>query len=400
MPRPPLPIGSWGRVQRTEVSPGWWEARARFRDFDGVTRQVRRRARTGAAAERLLVQELTERTTPAAEDITRETRLSVVAAVWLAETESRELAINTLRRYREVLDDHVLPAVGGLAIREANVSRLDRFLKAVTANVGAPTAKLCRTVLSGLMGLAVRHGAITSNPVREVAAVTVTHREPRALTRGEVAALRDAARAWASVGDQASDAPRRGRPRGSDLPDIVDVLLGTGARIGEVLALRWVDVDLEAPAVTIAGTLVWEDQTSGPRRLIRQDHPKTTSSRRRLELPRFAADVLLRRRIESAGSPIDAVFASAAGTWRDPGSVRKQWRDVRDAAGLGWVTPHTFRRTVATLLDSAADLRTAADQLGHAGEDVTRRHYVQQTHEGPAGVGALLDGLVEGTDQQ
>lgn len=53
------------------------------------------------------------------------------------------LAAGTVRSYREVLDDHVLPGVGGLFMREATVSRLDAFLKRVTTRVGAPTAKLC-----------------------------------------------------------------------------------------------------------------------------------------------------------------------------------------------------------------------------------------------------------------
>ena len=393
MARPPLPIGSWGRVMRTQVEVGVWEARARFRDFDGITRQVRRRAKTGAAAERALVSELTERTSPAGDEIGRETRLSAIAVIWFTEIEARNLAVNTLRRYREILDDHVLPAVGGLAVREASVSRLDSFLKSVALNTGAATAKLCRTVLSGMLGLAVRHGAAPTNPLREVAGVTVVKKEPRALTLAEVAVLRDAVKAWERNETDKAGQPvvgsKRGRARTSELLDVVDMLLATGARIGEVLAIRWEDVDLEEQTVTISGTIV--RPIGEP--LIRQSFPKSSSSQRELELPRFAVDMLMRRRVNAASNIVGAVFPSTAGTWREPGNVRTQWRQVRAAAGYSWVTPHSFRRTVATLLDAEVDLKSASAQLGHAGTDITQRHYVQPTHRGPA-VAEILNGIV------
>lgn len=397
MARPPLPVGTWGTI-RVQASGRGFRARTQFRDFDGVTRDVERFGATKGAARSALAAALVERTAPAGDEISAEARLSAVAVVWLAEIEASDRAINTVRRYREVLNDHVLPGVGGLMVREATVPRLDRFLKAIATNVGPPTAKLCRTVLSGMLGLAVRHGAAPTNPLRDVAGITVTKRDPRALTLDEVAVLRAAVKAWQEgrpIKPTDEDArPRRGRPPMGDLLDIIDVLLGTGARIGEVLALRWEDVDLDEGTLTVAGTVVWEDQEQGPRRLVRQDHPKTATSRRRLDLPRFTVDTLLRRRVlQPAGNPRDLVFPSSVGTPRDPGNVRKAWRGIRDEAGFGWVTPHTFRRTVATLLARREDLAVASAQLGHGSDAVTARHYVERTHEGPA-VAAVLDSLV------
>ena len=70
MSRPPLQIGTWGKISRDEVSPGVWRAMARFRDFDGVTRKVEARAAAtskndkGGKAERLLIAALTDRAMP------------------------------------------------------------------------------------------------------------------------------------------------------------------------------------------------------------------------------------------------------------------------------------------------------------------------------------------------
>ncbi|WNM69481.1 tyrosine integrase [Arthrobacter phage Ruchi] len=380
MGRPPLPVGTWGAI-RVEPIAGGFRARARFRDYDGKTRDIERSGKTKGAARAALTADLTERTSPAGDEITASSRLQLVAEVWTAE-KWPELAENSRRRYRDALEDHILPALGALTIAECSVTRLDRFLKATAAGTGGPSAKVCRSVLSGVMGLAVRHGAAATNPVRDVAGITATPKEVRALTLDEIQAARAAVRSWQLGEPLKEGAPRRGRPPTQDLLPILDLLLATGVRIGELLAIRWADVELEAGAVTITGTIVATDEK--PARLIRQEHPKSSTSRRRLALPPFAVDALMRRRLAVTVANVhDVVFPSTNGTLRDPGSVRKQLTKVLAPAGLGWVTPHIFRKTVATVLDSAENLRTAADQLGHAGTEVTRRHYVQKTHQGP-----------------
>jgi integrase len=55
--------------------------------------------------------------------------------------------------------------------------------------------------------------------------------------------------------------------------------------------------------------------------------------------------------------------------------VRRQWRQARADTGLEWVTPHTFCKTVATLIDEAA-ADNAAAQLGHSSKEITKKHYI------------------------
>lgn len=366
MPRRPLPLGTWGRIARAEAGPGRWVARARFRDFDGHTRKVEAWGRTGAAAERALVTALTQRAAPNAAMLTADSRLTDLATAWLAELDRGDLAAGSRRRYREIAMKHVVPGVGGLTIREATVGNLDRFLRAVADNTGAPTARGCRTVLSGMLALAARHDAAPRNTVRDTSAVVAERKPVKALTEREVRALR---------GKLASDpvAVRAG------LPDRVDYMLGTGVRIGEALALRWADLDLGAatPTVTITGTVVRHPE----RGLIVQDHPKTAAGRRRLLLPQFVVGMLLRRRVAQVVTE-DLVFPSSTGTLREPQNVHRQWRAARDRAGFDWVTPHVFRKSVATVI-GLGDLQAAAHQLGHSGTSVTERHYIARTGAGP-----------------
>lgn len=141
--------------------------------------------------------------------------------------------------------------------------------------------------------------------------------------------------------------------------DVVDALLATGARIGEVLALRWEDVKRGSviPTITISGTVV---RIKGEGLTI-QDHPKSASSRRRLRIPVFLVDVLLRRQVSQVKSTAwNVVFPSSVGTVRDPYRFRDQSRGARDRAGFDWVVPHTFRKSVATVRAAGQDSKMAA----------------------------------------
>jgi integrase len=172
-------------------------------------------------------------------------------------------------------------------------------------------------------------------------------------------------------------------PGDKNLGDIIDMHLGTGCRIGEVLALRWADVDFENGTVTVNGTIV---QLKG-RGTVRQPKPKSDSSRRTLRLPVFVLEMLARRSQESSCDLMTPVFSSRTGSWKAPHNVRTQWREARAGTALEWVTPHTFRKTVATEVRRQRDLGTA-----HSSERVTDDHYVEEPDEAPD-VTEVLDQL-------
>jgi integrase len=388
MSRPELPVGTWGRIRREKVQPGSFRARARFRDYDGVTRNVEAWGATGAAAERQLLIKLRERVAPTHGEINRETRIGKLAELWLDEITSEDrIAQQTIDNYRWALERTILPAVGELRLREATVSRLDRFFKTVAINHPAK-ARIARTVLGQMLAMAVRHDALAANPVRDVGRLRKPRRTVRALAVSDLQQVRDAIRAW-----QQPAAPMPGPRRTPDLAHIVDILLATGGRIGEVLALRWHDIDLDtAPArLTFAGTIVY---VKG-RGYHRQPWTKSDAGYRTLTLPRFAVHVLQQRHADATAGGQAPVFPSRRGTWLSPHNVRRQWRQARQDTGLEWVTPHTFRKTVATLLDREANTATAAAQLGHASEEITSTYYVQKAHQAPD-VSDLLDRLGAG----
>ena len=129
MARPPLPLGTWGTITTEKIRDGSYRALTRFRDHDGNTRRVTATGPSKAAAERALRDVLGTRTAPAGELITAETRLIDLANLWITglKVEGR-IEQTTINEHRRVLDNLVLPSVGGLKLREATTGRLDRLL--------------------------------------------------------------------------------------------------------------------------------------------------------------------------------------------------------------------------------------------------------------------------------
>jgi len=142
----------------------------------------------------------------------------------------------TLDTYRRQLANHVLPTLGEIRLVEATTPLIDRVIAKIKRDVSPSTAKSCRSVISGVTGLAVRYGAVTSNPVRDVERIEIgAKRAPRALKEAErVVWLRQL---WND-----EKAIRK------DLPDLTFFMLATGVGRGEALAAIWSDVGFDAGA--------------------------------------------------------------------------------------------------------------------------------------------------------
>lgn len=390
MSRKPMPVGSHGNITRTPylngvklVSEGksWhtptgeavpakkirWAARVRFRDNDGRTRKVEAWGSSGAEAERRLRDDLTIRKRTASNTITAETRLEVLADYWLrTKIDPSTLAVNTRQRYRYTTEQYVIPGLGGLLLRECTVSRLEAWV-AGEVEKHAANARISLTCLKGMLDVAVREDALTANPARSVTPVPATaSEEVRALAVPDVIALRAAL---------ATDA----KATAIDLHDLVDVMLATGCRPGEALALRWDEVDLTKHVVYLTGTVVREKGVG----LFRQDTTKGKKPRGHL-VPEFAVRMLERRAVEASPGALNLVFPSERGGLREVTTVDRQWRTFRERhPEWTWITPKTFRKSVGTAVERGADIEAAAAQLGHSHSAVTAKHYVVRPAVGP-----------------
>jgi integrase len=413
--RPRMKLGEWGRISITgevrDEAGRWsaipagtrkadrWRARAKVRDLDGVLRDVERYAPTKAAAERALTEALRERVAPAPSDagIKPDTLMRDAAAVWWSEVESGgRHSLSTLRVYGYALRSHIVgtdddPAhLAHLTVREVKVSTVERRLREVATTSGEGAAKQARNVLRGVLGLAVKHDAIPSNPVREIGPITVPRgkgkpkrvQQARAFTADECEAVLTFA-----VQDK--------RATARDLPDLVAFLAGTGARIGEACALRWSALDLDKGTADLGPTVV---RVKGEGLHIQQDG-KSLSATRTVHLPPRLVARLLDRRVNHPGNQHGVVFASPRGALRDPSNTSHDVRDLlsdaaREVYGeperFSWATSHTFRKGVATALHEAGvpDVQVS-NHLGHSRPSMTQDHYLSR-RETPARAAEVL----------
>lgn len=149
------------------------------------------------------------------------------------------------------------------------------------------------------------------------------------------------------------------------LPAFVECLAANGVRPNEVLAIEWPDVDLlaEPPTVTVTGTMVDHGRVPG-KPLHRQDTRKHGAPAHTIVLPRFGVEALTALVAESGGSK-GPVFVNRDGGWVSLANMRRALRTALPE-DLSWVTPHSFRRTVATVVRDAYGPAAAQQQLSHA----------------------------------
>ncbi|MDO5629791.1 MAG: site-specific integrase [Mobilicoccus sp.] len=283
--------------------------------------------------------------------------MRVLAEAWLRDDVADSTrAASTKARYEYLVRGFIVPGVGELRIGEFTAGPADRFLRTVREKNGPATARTVRGCLTQMFGLAVRLGAVPTNPLREVSKIPSKKEPARALTREEAQRLMSKLRT-----DE--------RAVGLDLVELVEFMLGTGARIGEVCALRPGFVDLDAGTVEIAATMT---DAGGL-----EERTKTSTGHRVLAVPPHIVDMLRRRLDDPRVDTEVVVFPSPTGRLRDSSNTAAALRRAFDRAGFPWVRSHTLRKSVATWLDDAGLTgRQIADHLGHAQVSMTTDVYM------------------------
>lgn len=389
-------------------------ARAQVRDVDGRIRSVRAIDGTKGAAIRRLERRLSERTDPSVVGLNSGTTLDTLASAWLQHRRDHgqvrkrgPLTEQTLATYSSEIQQVIVPAVGRVRVQEVTVPFLDRLFADVehgrahgkyAAREGGRSTRQLRVVLGGMLALAVAHGALPTNPIRDASpSVRSTPPDIHFLTIRQAIHLREHVQRV-----QTRIEGRRMENR--DLEDFVDLLLGTGCREGEALAIRPCDLeglDSSLPVLHVCGTVI-EPRRGFVPHLHRQDATKTRQDRR-LVLPDATVAMLKERlRRSSPQSAQSPVFATRTGNWTSPANMRGRFRralaravdcDCPEADDLAGTTLHTLRRTVGTLLAHDVSLDAAREQLGHRDPSVTYQHYVGRRATAPD-VRSTLDQLL------
>jgi integrase len=373
--RPRLNIGTYGNIPDPWQMPsGQWQTKTSFRDSDGVTRPVTATGATPAKAKAALRAKLKDRRSRmGGDELSGESTLAELLDQWMETVRARIrpdnatehgdkkwISKDTAEGYQDIVDRILKPDLGQVLIREWTPQRAHRYLS------GRETRQReIRVVLNQTCSLGVRFGAMEFNPIRETVAPPRKVADKRTLTESEVSLLISRIKAWQG---EWQGGPRRAYA----LVEIFVLLMATGERIAEVLALRWEDIEFlddekQPVRVTTAGTVGKDGK--------RKSLPKTDHGYRTVLLPEFG-----RRALQTQCDceiPYDLVFPTRKGTPFFPSNIRTHWHEIR-GEDYKWVVPKSFRKTAATTIEREFGAEAAAAQLGHGSPDVTRKHYIRR----------------------
>ncbi|QYJ15172.1 Tyrosine recombinase XerC [Rubrobacter xylanophilus DSM 9941] len=283
---------------------------------------------------------------------------------WLADSVNGTVRTTTFERYEQITRVHLKPTLGQLKLKALTPAHVRGLYKEKLKTLSPRTVQYIHVTLHKALSQAVMDGLIPRNATEAVKPPQVRREEIRPLTPDQVKALLDAA-------------------SGDRLEALYVLAVHTGLRQGELLALRWDDVDLESGTLQVRRTLSMTKD--GPAFTA----PKTAGSRRSVKLTNASAEALrghLKRQLaemDKAGSLWRAgeydglIFASETGMPLDRRDLTtRRFKPLLRRAGLPQIRFHDLRHTCATLLLSRnVNPKIVSEMLGHATIAITLDTY-------------------------
>lgn len=383
MARPRTAPGQLGSVSYEHRSPTTVRARTRIRNGAGELVVIRAVGATEAEARRLLEERARGIWGGFYIEVTPATTVDELAAIWLSSARVQSLQQSSIEIYETTVRTILSPRIGAVPVSTLTVGFLSHFIDALLLERTPAYAKSARKALSLMLHVAVKHGALVSNPIRELERIPNSKRSFMALDLEQVPLVLALMSQW-----RGSNPDRRGgaRPNTRVMIDTALITLGTSSRPGEALGLTRSDVRFTktgAMQMKIAGT-VSQTKKHGT---IRKDRAKGGERQHRwITVPDFTAEVLRRLLAEYVPNENELLITSKNGTPHAVTYLSKLYRAFREAneaelraIGIDEVellTPKTFRKTAATALEGGADIDLVRRFLGHSVVATTRDHYL------------------------
>lgn len=280
---------------------------------------------------------------------------------WLTVYVVPQLAPSTVRGYKVNFDKHTIPYIGHIAVQKLTGTEIQHMYTQLSQTGLSPrSVRYVHTTLREVLQYAYKMRIISVNPADFVSAPKQAKYKSGVYNAEEVAKLLQCA-------------------KGTDmeLPLILD--LETGLRRGELLALKWSDIDWEARTLTVERNLV----------CINGEHqfgsPKTKSGNRKLLLSESLIEKLRQHRVRQTEIRLqlgatyqnnDLICCKDDGTPYNTGSFSHKFANFLKKHGLKHIRLHDIRHTNATLmLENGIPAKIASERLGHSGIAITLDTY-------------------------
>ena len=286
--------------------------------------------------------------------------------------------------YRNYIDNHIIPELGDTPLEKLTTIRIQKFyndlqksgriqrythIKLQDKGLSTRVVRGIHTLLSNCLDQAVAERLILANPAKGCKLPKLEKREMKILPEDK-------------IGPYLAEADKRG------LLAAFYLELTTGLRRGELLALLWTDLDVEAKTISVTKQV---NRINGE---LVVSQPKTQNSVRTLAIPQQAVDLLVEEHKKHPGNPY--LFPSPkTGTMFDPDSFRHTHDKILKVIGAEHIRFHDLRHTFATLsLKNGVDVKTLSGALGHYDAGFTLSTYTHATAEMKRGAADTIGNVI------
>jgi integrase len=304
--------------------------------------------------------------------------------LWEKEYCQLSLSPATIDGYKRTIKNYINPYIGHLKLEKINALQLQKFINQLYEDdAGDRTVKYCKQILSSALTWGANMGLVSSNPCSKIQLKRKEKQEKTYLEEDEFQKLL---------------AALHNEPLKYQTLTMLAVL--SGARRGELLALKWQDIDFEKRIMSIKRSAQYL-----PGQGIFTKEPKTKSSIRTIALPQMSIDYLemykayqneKRLSMGDKWHNEDYIFTNSYGELLNPSSTINDWfRPFMQRNGLPKITFHDLRHFhTSFLLSSGLDVKTISKRLGHSSTAMTLEVYSHVFKSADAAAADIMDGLV------
>jgi integrase len=307
--------------------------------------------------------------------------------VWVTDRVPGTVALRTAHLYAHAVERYLVPTLGNRRLSRLSPTDVARMLSCLEEKGYSPsTRRMARATLKRALRFAEQEGLVDRNVAAIAEGPKVPKRDGRTLTPEQARTFVEAV-------------------RGDRLEAAYVLALTLGLRRGEVLGLRWSDLEDRGDdlLVHVRQQLLRDHQG------VRLAELKTAGSRRSLPLARPAIDALEQHRVRQEAEEVvrgarwrndaELIFTSTVGTPLDPEAFGRTVPRITKAAGLGHWSIHELRHSCASLLLAMeVPLEVVADQLGHSSIRVTKDVYGHLLPGARAKAAEAMRRVIEGDD--
>lgn len=269
---------------------------------------------------------------------------------------------STFDSYSNYVHKHIKPHLGAIQVGRITIELLQKFINLKSKELSAKTILSLKSVLN-LSLSKVEEQNFVVNPCKYLKLPRCSTNEMRVFTLPEQKELESVLEGCSDIG--------------------ILICLYTGIRIGELCALKWVDINFNTSTLYIRKTMqrVKDDGGNNSKTKVIIDEPKSPASKRNIPIPSFLLEALRHHKNTSMNN--DFVI-SIYNHFIEPRTYQYRFKTLLKTAGIDDANFHALRHTFATrALEIGFDVKTLSDILGHSNPNITLKRYAHSldTHK-------------------